>query len=388
MIRVDDHNSRLASQKETIDSKFTFADCSVSNKTYIDIDRCVDFFNSCDNSKGSIATPGDVDCDHTSLLQNVRRVELGNDSIIDGNIIRTQPASCSNSTPLLRDFPVSGPLDLEPSLLLEQHDNHFTLEEMLSPPSSCEDEVECESLFPELTNFDTDNNSESSENNFEYSYMLNTQDSLAGLGTVVAITSSKSDVKTEPFVHPYYSQQSRPPTKLGRPPKYAQLEPPTGYAVSGHLSKNAVLARENRRKKKEYVTSLEDQVSQLSSEKTVLSNELDTAKATINSLREEIDYLRSVIANETTIGKLLDHIPNSTDLTIKRGNGKRSSTALSTVPVVQNNTKRVKSDHDYTASNKISGSSAKPGVCLHVAAGVVSLEFCKKCNANSTSSSI
>ncbi|XP_050525907.1 uncharacterized protein LOC126896836 isoform X1 [Daktulosphaira vitifoliae] len=73
-------------------------------------------------------------------------------------------------------------------------------------------------------------------------------------------------------------------------------------------SKNAVAARMNRKKQKEYVKNLEHKMSKLKREINNLKKELDEREKKWVRSRREIAYLRSVIANSPQIGNLLRNI--------------------------------------------------------------------------------
>lgn len=239
------------------------------------------------------------------------------------------------------------------SLLSDQLNSNRRV--MLSPPSSSDGDAEWENLFPELATLDDGKTFQQDTGS-------------PGLDKECTLVDQKP-VSTKNILQTIHSYAA-PPTRLGRPPKYAELEPNEGFAISGHMSKNAVLARENRRKKKEYVTSLEQQIRELDADKTTLQSKLTNAECQVTDLQQEVEYLKSVIANETTIGSLLKHIPSAVDISMK----KRSK-------ISARGTKRSRIDHDYITVQD--GTTPKPGVCLHVAEGIVSLEFCKKCNNDS-----
>ena len=264
---------------------------------------------------------------------------------------------------------------------------------MLSPPSSSEgsdigDINDVESLFPELVDIENQivraaelaEHAETQSKN-----IIRVSISHKPASGNVMMTSNSSNVKTvntySANMHDYAvtspsSVSSKYVSKLGRPPKYVELEPECGYADCGPMSKNAILARENRRRKKEYLTSLESELSTLKSDNEDLTTKLSSANETIDNLNDEIEYLKSVIANETTLGALLQNIPTATGVSLKRGR----QTKPTSQPAPE---KRRKVDHDYLSLTTAANNSSRPGVCLHVADGSVSLEFCSKCNVRS-----
>lgn len=258
---------------------------------------------------------------------------------------------------------------------------------MLSPPSSSVSEgdidvtADFETLFPELNEFESQLPASAGLTSFSLPEDGNYSSIATESKNVVRVNTSYYMPKTEahsPTMSDSSSHSNSYPSYnangdlIRKVPKYAELEPEAGFAVCGPMSRNAVLARENRRKKKEYLTSLEGEITTLKGEKQLIASSLCKANKAISSLKDEIEYLKSVIANETTLGALLKNIPMATGVSIKRG---RSTTMRSN----DNTTKRHKLDHDYTSTSL----GYRPGVCLHIAEGSVSLEFCKTCNDES-----
>lgn len=76
-------------------------------------------------------------------------------------------------------------------------------------------------------------------------------------------------------------------------------------------SKNAVLARKNRLKKKYFVESLQKDVARLSEENAKLKQTLEGQSSLVCSLRKEVFYLKGVLANNKEISILLKSLRNS-----------------------------------------------------------------------------
>jgi len=76
-------------------------------------------------------------------------------------------------------------------------------------------------------------------------------------------------------------------------------------------SKNAVLARKNRLKKKYFVESLQRDVAQLSDENAKLKQTLEGQSSLVCSLRKEVCYLKGVLANNKEISMLLKSLRNT-----------------------------------------------------------------------------
>ena len=86
------------------------------------------------------------------------------------------------------------------------------------------------------------------------------------------------------------------------------------------LSKNALLARENRLKKKRYINGLEENLSAAKKENQYLAEKLKEKDNTIEELQKEILYFKSILANVQEISGLIktikqdSSIPMSTSL--------------------------------------------------------------------------
>ncbi|KAG5843858.1 hypothetical protein ANANG_G00155350 [Anguilla anguilla] len=132
------------------------------------------------------------------------------------------------------------------------------------------------------------------------------------------------------------------------------------------INKNAIAARMNRLRKKEYVNGLENKVTSLAAENRNLRQENEHLNKRVEDLEDEARYLRAVLANESSLGQLLSRLSGV--------NGMKVSTSLFQEPN--------KNDHDYALPRKkvkIEENETSGGVCLHVDKNHVSVEFCTKC---------
>ena len=140
---------------------------------------------------------------------------------------------------------------------------------------------------------------------------------------------------------------------------------------SGRNKKNAIAARLNRQKKKEYVQGLEAQVSSLQSENSQLKHLSSQMVESVSKLQLEVKYLKNVLANQSTLSKLLQHIPQIDEV------------KLSTSLVARKRSRTNGGEPDILCtSKKIKQDIA--GVCLHVVNNTASLEFCASCSQRST----
>lgn len=135
-------------------------------------------------------------------------------------------------------------------------------------------------------------------------------------------------------------------------------------AMEERNRKNAIQAKMNREKKKVYIKSLEDNVEQLKKENKTLKVNNEKLQKSYETMEEELEYLRSVLANQSALSSLLKNIPQVKNVQL-------SST-------FSRKRKSIESDHDYPLTKK---SADLAGVCLHVHQDKVSLEFCAKCSS-------
>ena len=170
------------------------------------------------------------------------------------------------------------------------------------------------------------------------------------------------------------------------------------------MNKNAIMARENRQKKKQYIQNLERNCEKARTENFALKASLESKDKQMKSMAKEIEYLRSVIANETGLSALLKNIQNTSGLNFitsfgqnegesSQVNGsKRSADSVDSSSQGEQVKKKRKtsarSEINNGASTTFEGpptpcASPEPktsgGVCLHVSNNNVSLEFCASC---------
>ncbi|XP_019747018.1 CREB/ATF bZIP transcription factor [Hippocampus comes] len=139
------------------------------------------------------------------------------------------------------------------------------------------------------------------------------------------------------------------------------------------INKNAIAARLNRLKKKEYVNSLEKKVDMVSKENNTLKTENSQLIKRVEELEDETRYLRAVLANESMLAQLLSRLSGV--------NGMKLSSSL--FQGADSN------EHDYSLPRKrvkVEEKETSGGVCLHVDKNYVSVEFCTKCAASASAS--
>ena len=137
-------------------------------------------------------------------------------------------------------------------------------------------------------------------------------------------------------------------------------------AIDDRSRKNAIQAKMNREKKKAYIKSLEDEIESLKMENFAVRNSNKKVMKERDALLEEREYLKSVIANQSTLSGLLQNIGKVDNVKLTSSFAQRKRSA--------------ELDHDYDSSGKrVKKTKTTAGVCLHVDDGNVSIEFCSKC---------
>ncbi|KAI1303049.1 CREB/ATF bZIP transcription factor [Halotydeus destructor] len=141
------------------------------------------------------------------------------------------------------------------------------------------------------------------------------------------------------------------------------------------LSKNAIAARENRERKKRYVSDLEVQVKELAKKMKMLAQQNDALKKDNAELLEENDYLTGVVANQpylTELVKAVRKVPVITNVTTslaqKQDGGRKRKLQDENAENVTGTRKNARRSNPSTS-----------GICLHVSNGLVSIEHCHSC---------
>lgn len=187
------------------------------------------------------------------------------------------------------------------------------------------------------------------------------------------------------------------------------------------MSRNAINARENRQKKKEYVKNLEESVDMLKSENSELKNECESLKKTVTNLTDEVEYLKGVLANQSTLASILHKISDIPGLSLSTSfkTTEKNNNSVTSQPK-RSNQKRCLENQENEGKNNVSeskkckvtrssskqaqqstknGSSTKgicenssesvdmstnsKGICLHISGSSVSVELCEVCSKKS-----
>lgn len=129
------------------------------------------------------------------------------------------------------------------------------------------------------------------------------------------------------------------------------------------MSRNAIVARENREKKKNEVHSLRARVSSLEEENAFLKKRYHDVKDAYKNDHERLKYLESVFSygNLQAIGPMVEHMKN-----LPAGGEKAAKL------------KKKLSNLQFASGN--------PGICFHVKSSQeMTIRFCETCNGTSSS---
>uniref|UniRef100_A0A914WG03 BZIP domain-containing protein n=1 Tax=Plectus sambesii TaxID=2011161 RepID=A0A914WG03_9BILA len=165
---------------------------------------------------------------------------------------------------------------------------------------------------------------------------------------VVAAARPPTQLLLSPTPSEYSSSPSPGPVRVGRgrPSKVTSL------------SKQAQYAREYRQKNKEHIDTLQAEVNTLVTENRELKQDKAQMNKSIIDLRAEVQYLRNVLANESSLAPLLANVTNN--------NGMKLQFPLKKGALEQQK-------------------SGGAGVCIHVVDDSVSVELCGRCNRQARS---
>ena len=185
---------------------------------------------------------------------------------------------------------------------------------------------------------------------------------------------SEPDQSIAPFLNP------RPPAGAMLAEEFADSPPPSESGENLKVNesqlernrKNAEAARQNRIKKKKHMEDLEKERSGLKTENVVLKTKCGELEATVRRLAAEVRYLRSVLANESTLSSLIQNIPDTPGVSL--------TSSFSRKRPLKDSVNNSGSDRRVKKSKTGSEEPVTGGVCLHVSKNVVSLEFCATCS--------
>lgn len=194
-------------------------------------------------------------------------------------------------------------------------------------------------------------------------------------------------------------------------------------------NRNALLARENRKRKKEMMDSLEKTVDDLQTDNKKLLKMMKSKDDRTLKLEQEVRYLKSVIVNRTEIVSVLKSLPkfpskikdvadkstgsgsetascetfddNDLDVDVATEwdeilrNPFTAATDFSDISKVDgigmlspasSPMSEISTEHNYFEKTSLmsNANEGSAGVCVHINSGRVSLEFCSTCHYNAT----
>lgn len=124
------------------------------------------------------------------------------------------------------------------------------------------------------------------------------------------------------------------------------------------FTKNAMMARENRLKKKIYIESLEREVAALKTENKKIASLVENQSFLIGELRKEIRYLKSILANSADISRLIRSIHESTGMSVSTSLD--DSLTLKQSPVSKQSSSTGMTPHPWDENSLSSPESQQP----------------------------
>lgn len=159
------------------------------------------------------------------------------------------------------------------------------------------------------------------------------------------------------------------------------------------IKTQAEKAKEQRQRKKKFVQELQDTIEELKQEKGGLQQVNTRLNDKIGSLKEEISYLKGVIANQSELAKILRTVADIPGISIncsvlkndqgelgKNNKRKYVPAGKKGVNLSDENTKKRRMNVEVNGELENNA-----GVCVHVQSGKVSLEFCPECSKKAKS---
>lgn len=130
--------------------------------------------------------------------------------------------------------------------------------------------------------------------------------------------------------------------------------------------KNAIIAKRNREMKKQLLEQLESRCDKLTTANTHLGSENSKLRHRVETLEEEVFYLKSVLANQSALSGVLSTLKNVDQL--------RLSSSFEASKYTKKNASSSTQKNASNSQLKVPG-----GICLHVDGNQVSIEMCTKC---------
>ena len=161
-----------------------------------------------------------------------------------------------------------------------------------------------------------------------------------------------------------YDDPDSPYNSSGRRKRRRYEEDPSDDPAFEKSRKNAIIAKRNREKKKQLMEQMESRCDKLSTQNELLDSDNGKLRHRVQTLEEEVFYLKSVLANQSALSgvlstlKSVDQLRFSSSFEASKYNKKGAST----------------NSRSSTSQLKVSG-----GICLHVDGNQVSMEMCAKC---------
>ena len=177
-----------------------------------------------------------------------------------------------------------------------------------------------------------------------------------------SVNSRKRNMSEHSMMSTYsYEDPDSPSQSNGRRKRRRYEEAPSEDPAFEKSRKNAIIAKRNREKKKALMDIMEKRCDKLSSDNDRLESDNEKLRHRVTTLEEEVYYLKSILANESSLATVLSGLHNVGHL--------RFSSSFDASKNAKN--------HVTSSPNQLEVSG---GVCLHVDGNEVSMQMCTKCS--------
>lgn len=172
-----------------------------------------------------------------------------------------------------------------------------------------------------------------------------------------------------------YDDPDSPYHANGRRKRRRYEEDPSDDPAFEKSRKNAIIAKRNREKKKQLMEQMESRCDKLSALNEQLDTDNSKLRHRVQTLEEEVYYLKSVLANQSALSNVLSTLKNVDQVRFS-SSFEASKYAKKSAAGMSGNSSTLQRPSNSSSSTQLKVSG---GICLHVDGNTVSMEMCAKC---------
>jgi len=145
------------------------------------------------------------------------------------------------------------------------------------------------------------------------------------------------------------------------------------------MTRNAIAARENREKKKQYIESLKKELAIKNKEVLAMKSSMTSITERNKELECETAYYKAIVANMPQIAALIDHMASAPNVKLIGTSFTSGEQVLADVLKKPTHSTAIDSN-SVRKSHRIAAKVESAGICFHVNNNNMSLELCSKCS--------